>query len=131
MTSGSVHPTRHTRQGQPGAIGDPEPPPPVCPAPLCATGAIGLTTLYNQVDEGAYAELKALHRKLDEAVVGAYGWPRAAAHDSDVIVQQLLELNREISTGKRRYDPFGTQAASAMNELPMQDLSVEHPSSLR
>ena len=91
---------------------------------ICAAGAIGLTTLYNQVDEGAYADLKALHRKLDEAVAEAYGWPKAAAHDSDAIVHQLLELNREIAAGKRRYDPFGTRA-SAMDELPMQDLSVE------
>jgi hypothetical protein len=37
-----------------------------------------------------------------------------------VIVQQLLELNREISAGKRKYDPFGTQA-SAMDELPLHD----------
>jgi len=91
---------------------------------ICAASAIGLTTLYNQVDEGAYADLKALHRKLDEAVAEAYGWPKVAAHDSDAIVQRLLELNREISAGKRRYDPFGTWA-SAMDELPMQDLSVE------
>ena len=90
---------------------------------ICAASAIGLTTLYNQVDEGAYADLKALHRKLDEAVAEAYGWPKAAAHDSDAIVQQLLELNREISAGKRRYDPFGTRV-SAMDELPMQDLSM-------
>ncbi len=44
------------------------------------------------------------------------------AHDSDAIVQQLLELNQEISAGKRRYIPFGDQAA-AMDELPLQDLS--------
>jgi hypothetical protein len=91
---------------------------------ICAASAIGLTTFYNQVDEGAYDDLKALHRRLDEAVAEAYGWPRAAAHDSDAIVQHLLELNREIAAGKRRYDPFGTRA-SAMDELPMQDLSVE------
>jgi len=93
---------------------------------ICAASAIGLTTLYNQVDEGAYADLKALHRKLDETVAEAYGWPKAAAHDSDAIVQQLLALNREISAGKRRYDPFGTRA-SAMDELPMQDLSLGVP----
>ena len=72
---------------------------------ICAASAIGLTTLYNQVDEGAYADLKALHRKLDEAVAEAYGWPNVAAHDSDVIVRQLLELNREISAGKRNTTP--------------------------
>src|SRR5450759_3643102 len=48
---------------------------------ICAGGSIGLTTLYNAVDEGAYADLKALHAELDEAVAAAYGWPRAVAPD--------------------------------------------------
>jgi hypothetical protein len=79
---------------------------------ICAASAIGLTALYNQVDEGAYADLKALHRKLDEAVAEAYGWPQAAAYNSDAIVQRLLELNRAIAAGTRAYDPFGTQAVT-------------------
>jgi hypothetical protein len=42
---------------------------------------IGLTVLYNQVDEGAWAEVADLHRRLDEAVARAYGWPVSVAHD--------------------------------------------------
>ena len=79
---------------------------------ICAASAIGLTTLYNQVEDGAYVDLKALHRKLDEAVAEAYGWPKVAAHDGDSIVQRLVDLNRAVAAGTRAYDPFGTQAAA-------------------
>ena len=80
-----------------------------------------MTTLYNLVDEGAYADLKALQKELDEAVAAAYGWPKAVAHDGDEIVRRLLELNREIAAGTRRYNPFGDQsspAATAMLDFP-------------
>jgi hypothetical protein len=73
---------------------------------ICAANSFGLTTLYNLVDEGAYTDLKALHRELDEAVAAAYGWPNAVAQDGDEIVQRLLILNREIAAGTREYDPF-------------------------
>lgn len=39
---------------------------------------------------------------------GCYGWPRSVAQDHDEIVRRLLALNREIVTGERPYDPFGT-----------------------
>ena len=74
---------------------------------ICVERQIGLTTLYNEVDEGAYADLADLHRQLDEAVAEAYGWPRSVAHDADETNRRLLELNREIAAGKRSYDPFG------------------------
>ena len=88
---------------------------------ICAENSFGLTTLYNAVDEGAYTDLKALHKELDEAVVATYGWPKAVARDSDEIVGRLLALNREIAAGTRRYDPFGTLAAVAAAELPLPD----------
>ncbi len=53
-----------------------------------------------------------LYTELDEAVAAAYGWPKDVAHNSDEVVQRLLELNRAIAAGKRAYDPFGTQAAA-------------------
>jgi hypothetical protein len=84
---------------------------------ICAENSFGLTALYNAVDDGAYTDLKALHRQLDEAVAAAYGWPKAVAHDGDEIVQRLLELNREIAAGSRKYDPFGTQVAAAAGML--------------
>jgi len=48
---------------------------------ICLSEQIGLTTLYNQVDDGAYVDLKRLHRALDEAVADCYGWPANVAQD--------------------------------------------------
>lgn len=75
-------------------------------AEICAAEQIGLTTLYNAVDEGAYTDLKALHRKLDAAVAACYGWPKTAAKDSAKLVTLLLALNQEITAGGRSYVPF-------------------------
>lgn len=80
---------------------------------ICVENQFGLTRLYNLVDDGAYADLKAMHRELDEAVAAAYGWPRAVAQDADEMVRRLLALNRAISTGEREYDPFGSIAGTA------------------
>ncbi|HET7734554.1 MAG TPA: DNA methyltransferase [Nocardioidaceae bacterium] len=73
---------------------------------ICAQEQIGLTKLYNAVDEGAWADLKALHRELDVAVAACYGWPASVAQDDAELVARLTELNREISAGVRPYDPF-------------------------
>ena len=75
---------------------------------VCTERQIGLTTLYNLVDEGAFTDLRDLHRELDEAVATCYGWPKSVAHDPDEICRRLLGLNHEIATGRRPYDPFGT-----------------------
>ena len=74
---------------------------------ICAQRQIGLTKLYNEVDEGAYRDLRDLHRKLDEAVAAAYGWPKAAAHDPAESNRRLLELNRQIAAVEIEYRPFG------------------------
>jgi hypothetical protein len=74
---------------------------------ICADRQIGLTKLYNQVDDGAWADLRDLHRELDEAVAAAYGWPRHVAHDPDESNRRLLELNQAIAAGKVDYRPFG------------------------
>jgi hypothetical protein len=79
---------------------------------ICAAEDFGLTKLYNLVDDGAYADLAALHRELDEAVAACYGWPKKVAQDGDEIVRRLLALNREIAAGERPYDPFGTGAGT-------------------
>jgi hypothetical protein len=73
---------------------------------ICLERQIGLTKLYNEVDDGAYADLAKLHRKLDEAVCAAYGWPRSIAGDADETNVRLLALNQEIAAGRRPYDPF-------------------------
>jgi hypothetical protein len=73
---------------------------------ICVERQIGLTQLYNEVDDGAYRDLRDLHVALDEAVAAAYGWPASAAHDSAESNRLLLELNREIAAGRVPYDPF-------------------------
>ncbi|MEO5577001.1 MAG: hypothetical protein ABIR67_00110 [Gaiellaceae bacterium] len=73
---------------------------------ICAERAIGLTKLYNEVDEGAYRELSKLHERLDESVAAAYGWPASAAHDQQESNRFLLELNRAIAGGEVEYQPF-------------------------
>lgn len=73
---------------------------------ICLERQIGLTQLYNEVDDGAYRDLKDLHVALDEAVAAAYGWPASAAHDPAESNRRLLELNREIAAGNVPYDPF-------------------------
>jgi hypothetical protein len=73
---------------------------------ICVERQIGLTRLYNEVDDGAYADLRDLHHELDEAVAAAYGWPKAVAHDPEESNRRLLELNREIVAGRVPYNPF-------------------------
>lgn len=80
---------------------------------ICAAQDIGLTTLYNQVDDGAWTDVKDLHRRLDEAVVAAYGWPVSVAADTDEAIRRLLELNGQIAAGEVDYDPFTPVAAGA------------------
>jgi hypothetical protein len=67
---------------------------------------IGLTRLYNEVDDGAYRDLRDLHVVLDEAVAAAYGWPASATHDPHESNRLLLELNRAIAAGEVPYHPF-------------------------
>lgn len=73
---------------------------------ICAGRQIGLTTLYNEVDEGAYADLRELHQQLDRAVAAAYGWPAGAATDTEESNRRLLELNRAITAGEIEHSPF-------------------------
>ncbi len=73
---------------------------------ICVERQIGLTQLYNEVDDGAYSDLRELHDALDEAVAATYGWPASAAHDPAESNRRLLELNREIAAGRLAYDPF-------------------------
>lgn len=73
---------------------------------LCLERRIGLTKLYDLMDDGAFADLRKLHHELDEAVAEAYGWPRRIAQDAAETTARLLELNRAVAAGARRYDPF-------------------------
>lgn len=73
---------------------------------VCAENDFGLTRLYNQVDQGAYAEIQTLHDELDRMVVKAYGWPGSTASDADESNRLLLELNTAIATEDVPYSPF-------------------------
>ena len=73
---------------------------------LCLQHQVGLTKLYNAMDEGAYADLKAFHKELDEAVAGCYGWPKSGAQDDRELVRRMTELNRQVIEGERSYAPF-------------------------
>ncbi|MFI0791190.1 DNA methyltransferase [Micromonospora rubida] len=85
---------------------------------ICAEEQFGLTRLYNLVDEGAYADLKNLHRELDEAVAACYGWPKSIAQDKDEIARRLFALNAEIAAGQRPYAPFaGRDGGSTAQQL--------------
>ncbi|WP_157509507.1 DNA methyltransferase [Glaciibacter superstes] len=77
---------------------------------LCLDHRLGLTKLYNLMDDGAFTDLAALHKRLDESVAAAYGWPKSIAQDSAQLVVRLTSLNREIAEGRRTYSPFPTPA---------------------
>lgn len=72
---------------------------------ICVEKEIGLTVLYNQVDEGAWSEIADLHRRLDAAVAVSYGWDSAVAQDPLEIKARLADLHRRIQDGLQ-YEPF-------------------------
>jgi hypothetical protein len=74
---------------------------------ICIAENIGLTKLYNLVDEGAWTEISTLHQKLDHAVADCYGWPISMSQNEAALVERLAKLNLEIGNGTRSYEPFG------------------------
>ncbi|MBX4171856.1 hypothetical protein K3M35_25035 [Rhodococcus sp. DMU2021] len=73
---------------------------------ISRTEQIGLTALYNRVDEGAYSDLFNLHKRLDAAVADCYHWPRKIAQDRFELLQRIGTLNQQIGQGVGQYDPF-------------------------
>jgi hypothetical protein len=67
---------------------------------------IGLTELYNRVDDGAYTDLVKLHRTLDEAVASCYGWLKSVAQNDDELVAALGLLNVIHAENPSAYEPF-------------------------
>lgn len=67
---------------------------------------IGLTDFYNLLDDGAFDEVRALHRRLDERVSEAYGWPKPVAHDPLELRARLADLHGRIEGGETIYEPF-------------------------
>ena len=84
-----------------------------CRSELCSEHDMGLTKLYNLMDEGGFQDLKALHKSLDEAVAEAFGWPKSVAQDGPELVLRLRNLNRRIVEGGVSYAPFDGDEARA------------------
>lgn len=70
---------------------------------ICEQAQIGLTDLYNLVDEGAYHELGEAQTRLDTAVAAAYGWESGVVGGTDEINRRLLALNLGIAAGDIPY----------------------------
>ncbi len=73
---------------------------------ICVEREIGLTELYNEVDDGAWSEVADLHRQLDRAVARAYEWEAAVAGDQLEIRARLAKLHAAIIAGDIEYEPF-------------------------
>ena len=71
-------------------------------AMLCSEHEIGLTTLYNRVDLGAFEGRleRPLHQRLDVAVLGIFGWEGALLDDLPERNRQLYDLNARIVAGE-------------------------------
>lgn len=68
---------------------------------------LGLTAIYNAIEEGGFEDLAKLHLELDQLVTLAYGWPKSIAQDAAETNRRLLALNLAIGAGEARYNPFG------------------------
>jgi hypothetical protein len=74
---------------------------------LCREHEVGLTQLYNHLDDGAFQALRDRHQVLDRAVAAAYGWPASAATEPATETnRRLLNLNFAIAAGEQPYAPW-------------------------
>lgn len=73
---------------------------------ICGNEQIGLTTLYNQIDDGAWQDLVRAHLELDRAVAKAYGWLAKVAQDQLEIKARLAKRHAEIIADPASYAPF-------------------------
>lgn len=73
---------------------------------LCLEHQIGLTELYNRVDDGAFDALRRAHAALDIAVAAAYGWHASVVDDLAERNRRLYALNAAIDAGQLAYAPF-------------------------
>lgn len=90
---------------------------------ICEAENFGLTRLYNLMDDGAYNDLKKLHKQLDEAVAVCYGWPKSSAQNASEIVRRLNQLNKEIIEGARTYDPFPEGASGPKEQQVAESMA--------
>jgi hypothetical protein len=73
---------------------------------LCVEHQVGLTELYNRVDEGAFDALRQSHRALDAAVIAAYRWERDVIEDVVERNRRLYALNAMVLDAQGSYTPF-------------------------
>jgi len=74
---------------------------------LCLQYKVGLTRLYNTMEDGGYRGLSDLHQRLDRAVENCYDWPDQPGRDPGALVSLLASKNAEIVAGAQ-YQPFGS-----------------------
>ena len=91
-------------------------------AHYCDAESIGLTDLYNTMDEGGFEKLAA-HVRLDRAVADCYGWPVELAQDLPALSGFLLDLNREISGGTKPYAP-PWEAVESTDQIALSDVGA-------
>ncbi len=72
----------------------------------CTTKNVGLTKLYNLMDEGGVTDLADAHAQLDQAVAAAYGWKANMVNDDASVLDALYELNSKVARGETPYAPF-------------------------
>jgi len=73
---------------------------------IASAERIGLTTLYNAIDEGGWRPVAELHRQLDAAVLAAYGWPAALRDDPLELKRRLAERHAAIRADEIDYRPW-------------------------
>lgn len=76
---------------------------------ICRERNIGLGTLQNAVDEGAWQAVRDLQKELNAQVAQAYGWSSGVMEDRERVYDLLLDLNHEIAAGRIAYAPFAQQ----------------------
>lgn len=82
---------------------------------LCASQGVGLTKLYNQVDEGAHVDLKTAHTDLDAAVATAYGWEQVSGWPD--VRRRVHDLNRAVANEDQPYSPFDVASSAVSPSL--------------
>lgn len=73
---------------------------------ICLEEQIGLTTLYNRMEDNAWQDLRMAHEALDKAVAKAYGWPAKVAGDPVEIRARLAALHARAISDPDSYRPF-------------------------
>jgi hypothetical protein len=82
---------------------------------------IGLTKVYNLMDDGGFVELKAAHRELDLAVIDAYGWDAALLDKPAELLDALFDLNEKCARDSN-YKPFPkTSSTPSLLDLSEND----------